>query len=74
MVKAPVFVKIEEYEELLKIIGQIKAKMDEARGILGKINELKNEEDVEMRIWGDNLDEVERKVDFIEKTLQGPEI
>ena len=74
MVKAPVFVKIEEYEELLKIIGQIKVKMEEARGIFGKINDLKNEEDVEMRICGDNLDEVERKVDFIEKTLQGPEI
>lgn len=69
----PIYVKIEEYRDVLDIMNMIKSKMNEARKILGKINDLKNEEDAELELWHTGLDEVERKVEFVDKTLFEPE-
>ena len=41
----PVFVKIEEYKEILDIIDVIRNKIDKAKGTLSKISELKDQED-----------------------------
>ena len=68
----PVYVKINEYKEVLELIGLIKDKLEEAKGVLGKINELRNEEDAELELWHSGLDEVERKVDFVDRTLFKP--
>ena len=69
----PVYVKIEEYRDVLDIMNMLKAKLNEARKILGKINDLKNEEDAELELWHTGLDEVERKVEFVDKTLFEPD-
>ena len=39
----PVFVKIEEYKDVLDVLELIKNKIIQAKDVLGKINELKNE-------------------------------
>ena len=70
---APVFVKIEEYRDVLDIVGLIKEKLNEARNTLGKIHELKNEEDSELEAWGGTLEEIERKVEQIDGELFEPE-
>lgn len=70
---SPVFVKIDEYKDVLEIIGVVKDKIEEARGTLGKINELKNEEDSELELWNSKLEEIERKIEFIDKSLFQPE-
>lgn len=72
MEKSPVFVKIENHKELLDIMAQIRGKTEEAKNMLRKISELKNEEDTELQSWRDNLEEVERKVEFISKLLGEP--
>ena len=41
---APVFVKIEDYKEVLDILDHIKDRLEEAKRILGDINELKIDE------------------------------
>ncbi|MBW3003061.1 hypothetical protein KY328_00790 [Candidatus Woesearchaeota archaeon] len=69
----PIYVKIDEYRDVLDIMNMIKSKLNEARKILGKINDLKNEEDAELELWHTGLDEVERKVEFVDKTLFEPE-
>jgi len=69
----PVYVKIDEYRDVLDIMNMIKSKLHEARKVLGKINDLKNEEDAELELWHTSLDEVERKVEFVDKTLFEPE-
>ena len=48
------------------------AKLEEAKETLGKLNELKNEEDAELELWHAGIDEVERKVEFIDKALFEP--
>ena len=68
----PVFVKIDEYKDVLDVMNMIKNKIEEAKEILGKINELKNEEDAELELWHAGLDEVERKVAFVDKALFEP--
>ena len=56
----PVFVRIEEYKDVLDVMNMIKNKIEDAKEILGKINELKNEEDAELELWHTGLEEVER--------------
>ncbi len=68
----PIFVKIDEYKSVLDIMNMIKSKMNDARATLAKINDLKNEEDAELELWHTGLEEVERKVDFVDRTLFEP--
>mgnify|MGYP000117779807 CR=1 FL=1 len=68
----PVFVKIEEYKDVLDVMNMIKNKIIDARDTLGKIYELKNEEDAELELWQAALDEAERKVSFVDKVLFEP--
>jgi len=67
-----VFVKLEEYQDVLDIIVLINEKAKQARTILGKINDLKNQEDIELEAWKNSLDEVERKLKFVDQTLFEP--
>jgi len=70
--KQNVFVKIEEYKDILDIIALINEKVREARTILGKINDLKNQEDSELNAWKNSLDDVDRKLKYIDQTLFEP--
>ena len=69
---APVFVRIEEYKDVLEVMNIIKNKIKDAKEVLAKINELKNDEDAELEMWKTSLDEVERKVSFVDKALFEP--
>ena len=68
----PVYVRIEEYKDVLDVMNMIRNKIDDAKETLAKINELKNEEDAELELWHTGLEEVERKVIFVDKTLFEP--
>jgi uncharacterized coiled-coil protein SlyX len=69
----PVFVKIDEYKEVLDVIELIKNKVAQARDILGRINDLKNEEDSELERWKTNIDAIEEKVESMDNSLLEPE-
>jgi len=73
MERMPVFVKVEEYNEVLNLIQIVRKKLDEAKETLNKINDLKNEEDHQIEMWQNTLMEVEKKVDFIDHSLNEPE-
>jgi len=66
---APVFVKIDEYKEILEVMNLIKNKIYEAKNTIKKINDVRSEEENEIDMWAGNLAEIERKVAFIDKTL-----
>lgn len=70
--RMPVFVRIDDYKDILDVINMVKNKINEAKETLGKINELKNEEDAELELWQTGIEEIERKVEFIDKTLFEP--
>ena len=60
--EAPVFVKIDEYKDILDILELIKDRMNEAKRTLADINEMKNDEDAELEMWSSTLTEIERKL------------
>ncbi len=69
METAPVFVKIDEYKNVLDIIQVLKGKVKEAKDILGKIDQLKSEEDSELEEWSAELEEIEKRIESIDKGL-----
>ena len=73
MEKMPIFVKVDEYHEVLNLMRSIKRKIDESKNTLLKIHDLKNEEDELVDQWQNGLTEVEKKLDFIEHSLNEPE-
>ena len=70
---APVFVKIDEYKEILDVLDMIKGKIKEIRDVLGSINSLRNEEDAELAMWNNTINDIERKIDSIDKIMFEPE-
>lgn len=73
MEKMPVFIKVEDYNNVLELMNVVKKKLDEAKSILLRINDLKNEEDHQLEMWQNALAEVEKKIDFIDQSLAEPE-
>lgn len=73
MKEAPIFIKIDQYKDVLDILHLAKSKIREGKVLIEKINELKNAEDNELNAWQGSLEEVEKKVMFIDKSLFEPE-
>lgn len=69
----PVFVKVDKYDDVLELIKTIQNKLDEAKRTLLKINDLKNEEDHQLEMWQNTLAEIEKKIEFINGSLNEPE-
>ena len=70
----PVFVKIDEYKDVLEVMDLLNEKLEKAKEIIAKINELKNEEDTELELWQAELEEIERKLNFVNRSLLKPDI
>ena len=73
MGEAPVFVKIEDYKDILDVLDLIKDRLAEAKRTLADINELKNDEDSELELWSSTLNEIDKKLEDIDRTLFEPE-
>jgi len=69
----PVFVKITDYKDVIDVIDLIRAKIKQVNGTLGKINELKNQEDAELEQWKNEINDIETKMNFIDKALFDPQ-
>ncbi len=73
MERMPVFVKVDEYNEVLNLIKTVRSKMEDAKETLLKIHDLKNEEDHQLELWQSTLAEIEKKIDFVDHSLSEPE-
>ena len=70
---APVFVKVDEYKEILDVLDLIKSKISEIRETLGGISEIRNEEDGEVYMWKSKIDDIEKKISDIDRMMAEPE-
>ena len=68
-----VFVKINEYKDAIALFSQLKGKLQKTRETLNKIIELKGEEQTEIELWHSSVNEIEKKLEFIDKSLRGAE-
>ena len=51
----------------------VRKKLEDTKETLLKINDLKNEEDHQLEMWQNTLAEIEKKIDFIDHSLNEPE-
>jgi len=68
----PVFIKVDEYKDIVDMIELTQEKVKEARALLEKVNELKVEEDAELEAWSNNLNAIDKKLDFVDRSLFEP--
>jgi len=66
---APVFVKVDEYREILDVLDMVKAKINEIRETLGSVNEIRNDEDAEVSMWNSTIDDIEKKISDIDSMM-----
>lgn len=72
--KAPVFVKLDEYKDIMDIVGIMREKIGQAKFLLDKIAELKAQEDQELAAWAKELEEVEQSLGNVDKSLGEPSV
>lgn len=72
MAEAQVFVKIDNYKDILSTVGIIKDKLDNAKNTLARVRELKSQEDSELENWDGKLNEIESKIEEIDRILFEP--
>jgi tetrahydromethanopterin S-methyltransferase subunit G len=70
----PVFVKIEEYKEILEVLDLLNKRLVRSREIISRIREVKDQEDAELEMWVKDLDEVENRIAFMNKTMGEPNL
>ena len=68
----PVFIKVDEYKDIVDMIELTQEKVKEARALLEKVNELKAEEDAELEAWSTSLNAIDKKLDFVDRSLFEP--
>lgn len=68
----PVYVKIDEYKDIVDIINLTQDKINKARELLRQIDELKKQEDITVDTWRQELDQVEQRVKGIDRRLFEP--
>ena len=69
----PVFVKIDEYEDVLRTMSTLRNKIESAKTTLTRINQLKREEDSQLQSWQTALSEIENRLKGIGQLLNEPE-
>ena len=68
----PLFIKIENYNEIKELMDMIKKKVEESKDYLERIYELKKEEDKTVEEWDNILHDLEKKIEFIDDKLVEP--
>ena len=70
----PVFVKLDEYKDLTEIVSLAREKLQQAKRVLNKIQDLKAKEDAAFEAWENELADMETKINDIDKRLMEPEV
>jgi len=68
-----IFVKLNEYKDILGLVDELKTKLDTAKHTLEKIKGLRTEEETELELWDNSIKEIESKIAYIDKTLLEPD-
>ncbi|MBI4141951.1 hypothetical protein HY484_03440 [Candidatus Woesearchaeota archaeon] len=71
--KAPAFVRVDNYKNVMNTLGVAKEKIAQAKALLAKIAEVKSEEDAIVANWNAALDAVEERVAECDSALLEPE-
>jgi len=69
MENIPIYVKVDKYKELLEVLKTINAKLQAVDKTIDKINNLKSQEDEQLRQWTTNLADIKSRVEKINQAF-----
>jgi septal ring factor EnvC (AmiA/AmiB activator) len=72
--KAPVFVKVDEYKSILQLMDAVRQRLDQARSLLARVSELKQQEDAQLEAWKRDIEEVEERLSSVDRSLLEPQV
>jgi len=67
-------VKVEEYKLILDLLDSVRQKLNQAKTLLSRVNELKQQEDQQIETWARDIDDVEERLLSISKSLLEPQV
>jgi len=65
MANVPIYVKVDKYRDLVGVLKKIEQKLETVDKMIDKINQLKQQEDDQIKEWNDNLADVKDRVQGI---------
>ena len=74
MEKQQVFIKIDEYKDVLNIVKLLRNKIDSAKSEIERLEQLRSQEDAEIENWFNSLKEVDNKLEFVDQSFLEPEV
>lgn len=69
VVEGPIYVKSRDFQEMLGQINKIKEEVKVTQEIYNRMNEIKNQKDKIFSDWKNSLENVQRKLTYVEKSL-----
>jgi len=72
--KAPVFVKIEDYKDIVDLLSLVKDRLKQASFLLDKIKEIKDQEEAEITAWSNEIKDVTQRIHDVDRALFEPEV
>lgn len=65
----PMFISIEDYQDILVSIGAIKDALADTEVAMNRLNELKNTEERILEDWRSHIEDAERKITYIDQAI-----
>lgn len=65
----PMFISIEDYQDILSSIGNIKDALHETESAMSRLNELKNAQERILEDWRTHIEDAERKITYIDQVI-----
>ena len=69
MEEGTVFIKIDDYKDIVEIVGLARERLAKAKDALEKLTAAKQQEDSQLGAWQAELAEIEQKIEDIDKRL-----
>jgi len=69
MDNVPIFVKVDDYKDIVDILALTREKVGKAKHILSKLAQIKSQEDDIITGWENRITEVEQNIDEIDRAL-----
>lgn len=71
ILKEEAYIKADDFKDIMEHINEIKKKINESEEALIRLNEIKNREDKEFENWNMKFEDVQRKLNYIDRTFFG---
>jgi predicted translin family RNA/ssDNA-binding protein len=72
--QTPVFVKLSEYKELTEILSLARDGIQKCKAVLTRIHDIKAQEDAILDSWQTELNDIDGKVEDVDKRLMEPDV